>query len=204
MNHERISHSNSRANWIPTADGLSGSGKVFNIVPNGSNLTITTQVPTHPQPYHRAGIVVNSPWIELSSSAGVTCTPDGQICHFAQIANNLPITLSVTGTPGVTLDLILCLSIDAGLSCQHSYVQLEKVVDGDKTVVRVRFAYITNLLGSSISKCIIDAQGNLSNCTDAATGFTSSDIAFSLLRGTAYVVDSPVMSINALFLLMVI
>lgn len=159
----------------------SAPGKFFRLTPDGLNINITTKVPTHPTPYYTAGLILNSPGFSVSSGPGVRCTSDGQFCRFAQIGNNLPVSVKITGPAGQTAGLILCLSVDHGLSCQNYSVEI-----GGLGLI-----YVVNNDNDTVSKCAIDQSGNLSNCSTAANGFFEPKaIAFNTQKNLAYIAET--------------
>lgn len=156
----------------------SAPGLFFNVSPNGTHLSITTNVPTHPWPYSLAGLIVETAGFSAASGPGVNCTPDGKVCSFDQIGNNLPVSLRVAGPSGGVADLVLCLNLPGGKSCQHSFIQIGGL----------NLTYVLNGAGY-VSKCSLDGSGNLTTCSITANGLTGipSSITFNSLRNVAYI-----------------
>ncbi|MDA8561513.1 hypothetical protein N9L02_00180 [Gammaproteobacteria bacterium] len=91
------------------------SGNFFNVISQGSTLTITTTVPNHHYP--NAGIKINTPGYILTNSGSECIMSNSGYCLFP-INNSTYKTINITGPLG-TISIALCLDGIGPSTCQN-------------------------------------------------------------------------------------
>lgn len=143
-------------------------GQFFNVSANGLSLIITTNVPTHPQPYTAGIEIIRQSGYSLAN-VGRECSLYGNgLCLF-NVGNNLPATISLLGESGI-VDFELCLSGVARRSCQRYSVS---IFTNPPLKEIIRFGYILDSILGTVSKCLVDPLGLFTDCNISASGFNN-------------------------------
>lgn len=97
------------------------TGLFFDVTNSGPQVTITTRVPNHPDPYPRASIQVMSTEYRLSDPLTECTSYDSTtgVCIFTA-SNTVPKSFTISGPAG-TAPLKLCLNGVGTLTCQHYF-----------------------------------------------------------------------------------
>lgn len=155
-------------------------GLFFNVTSSGLDLSIRT-TPNHFYP--AAGIRIDTPGISLAAPGGDCVLNSNGFCLFP-VSNTAPATIKLTGNTS-PVNLTLCLNGTAHVTCQKYTVAL--------TVLP--YAYITNNVaapGAFVSKCLFDANNNLTGCVPTATGVLAgpANIIFNPAGTLAYITNT--------------
>lgn len=104
----------------------SAQGMFFNVESNGLVLNISTNIPN--QTYNSAGIkVLNTETFTLSEAGGECNNNNLDYCIFS-ISPNETKTITLSGSRGNTVNLLLCLNANSNIACQYYNIAISELL----------------------------------------------------------------------------